>query len=387
MKVVLSHDWLVGMRGGEKCLEAICRIFPDSEIFTLFHAKKSVTPFLESKRIHASILQSFPFAPKVYKHYLPLYPAAVRAFQTPECRLMISVSHCAAKGLRKPSPDTVHICYCLTPMRYAWLFFEEYFSHYPVPLRWIIQWVLGRLRRWDQGTNRGVTHFIAISECVKKRIKSFYGREASVIYPPVDTDFYTPSSDTRGDFYLTVSALVPYKRIDFLVDAFTASGEKLLVIGDGPLRTRLEKRAGPSIQFLGAQRDTEIRRYYRTCKAFVFPSLEDFGIAPLEAQACGAPVIAFAGGGAIETVIQGETGLFFKEQNAASLERALARFSKITWDPRRIRQHAERFSTRRFEREFQQAVYERLEGQPTRQDERPSKGSLLSTLTPEGIAE
>ena len=354
MRVALSHDWLNGMRGGEKCLESLIRLYPDSRIYTLLHEKNKLSGLIESRPIETSFLQKLPWGIQRYKVYLPIFPMAARSLKVKDCDLMISTNHCVAKGIRKPRPTTPHICYCFTPMRYAWLFFDEYFGSQPAWVKAVLNGILGKLRNWDLENSKDVTHFIAISEHIKKRIRRFYGREAAVIYPPVDTDFFVPSADIRGDFYLIVSALVPYKRVDLAIRAFNELGLKLVVIGNGPERKRLEKIAGPTIEFLGWTSDEEIRRTYRTCKALIFPGEEDFGIVPVEAQACGAPVVAFREGGALETVIQGETGVFFDEQSALSLKQAVIEARTIRWDSALIRKNAERFGEDRFRREFKE---------------------------------
>lgn len=358
MKVALSHDWLNGMRGGEKCLEAIIRIFPDAEIYTLLHKPGAVSHTIESCRIHTSFIQKLPWAMRHYRYFLALFPLAVSRLKTTGKDILISVSHCAAKGIPKPGPSAPHISYCLTPMRYAWLFFDAYFGHYPPPLRWAIRWILKQMRNWDLERNRDITHFIAISKHVQRRIRNYYGREARVIYPPVDTEFFTPGEARREDHFLIVSSLVPYKQIDLAVEAFNAMRKKLIVIGEGPLRRKLEQKAGPTVHFLGARSDEVIREYYRTSRALVFPGEEDFGIVPLEAQACGAPVVALGRGGALETVIPDETGVFFYEESVESLKRAIERASAAAWRPDLIRRNAERFSIDRFESEFRGALGE-----------------------------
>lgn len=357
-QAALSHDWLTGMRGGEKCLESIIRVFPKSEIYTLFRKPGALCPAIESRPIHTSWLQRIPGVLKLYKLFLPFFPGAVETFR-PSGDVVISTSHCVAKGIR-PERGTPHVCYCFTPMRYAWLFFDEYFGRYPAPVKAVIRRLLASLRDWDRRTSSRVTEFIAISHHVRKRIKEFYGREASVIYPPADTEFYSPAAETRGNFYLIVSALVPYKRVDLAIEAFNRMGKKLVVIGSGPERERLQKLAGPTIEFLGWQSDEKIRSYYRSCRALIFPGEEDFGIVPVEAQACGAPVIALAVGGALETVTP-KTGVFFEKPDMAPLIRAVGEMEAAVWDAGEIRRNAERFGRERFEREIRDAVMKAVE--------------------------
>ncbi len=363
MKVLFAHDWLTGMRGGEKCLEDLVRLYPDSEIHTLLRVPRAVSEVIESRPIRTSFLQKIPAIEKNYKLCLPLFPLAIRSLPAYQADLVVSVSHCAAKGIRVPE-GAKHICYILTPMRYAWLFFDEYFGGFPAPVRALIRPLLAALRRWDRSTSQSVTRFIAISRHVADRVNRFYGREASVIYPPVDVDFYTPSDRKRGEFCVLVSALVPYKRVDLAIRAFNELGAKLVVIGTGPERDRLQKMAGPTIEFLGWKTNAEIREFYRSCEALIFPGEEDFGIVPVEAQACGAPVVAFARGGALETVVDGKTGVFFDELTTFALKKAVEDARSRRWDAAAIRAHASTFSNERFRREFAEAVEETLSAQP-----------------------
>ena len=348
LKVAFSHDWLNGMRGGEKCLEALAEIYPDAELFTLFLDRRRISTALLKHTIHVSSLQNVPGVLSAYRYCLPFFPAAIRSFGTPKADLVISTSHCVAKGLRK-GPGAKHLCYCFTPMRYAWLFFEDYFGGRDPLSRFAIKGILRSLRRWDVEANTQVDSFVAISKHVQKRILDFYDREAKVIYPPVDTEFYTPdATETRGDAYLIVSALVPYKRADLAVRALKRMGRKLVVIGDGPERAALQKMAGPHTLFLGRQPDEILRDHYRRTRALIFPGEEDFGIVPVEAQSCGAPVIAFARGGALETVNE-RTGVFFNEPSEDSLIDAIERLESRAMDPAEIRANVLRFGRRRFQ--------------------------------------
>jgi glycosyltransferase involved in cell wall biosynthesis len=303
--VALVHDWLTGMRGGEKCLEMLCREFPRAALYTLIHRRGALSPVIESMDIRTSPLQHVPGVFRHYRHLLPVMPLAARAWRPGAVDLVISLSHCVAKAVVPPA-GVPHVCYCFTPMRYAWQAQETYlesWSRRPVR-RTLARAMLGRLRRWDQTTARRVSHFVAISRTVRERIARCYGRESLVIEPPVDVAFYTPdpTNRPRHDAYLVVSALVSYKRIDHAVAACTRSRRRLVVIGDGPERRRLEAMAGPDVLFLGWQPDEVIRNHYRHCRALLFPGEEDFGIVPVEALACGAPVIALGRGGAAETV-------------------------------------------------------------------------------------
>ena len=304
LRVALVHDWLTGMRGGEKCLEVLCRSFPHSTLYTLIHRRGTLSPTIESMRIQTSQLQLIPGVFRYYRHLLPLMPLATRAWRIRDVDLVISLSHCVAKAIVPPL-GVPHICYCFTPMRYAWQGRDTYLESWSDrPVRRVLaRMMLTGLRRWDFKTASRVSHFVAISETVRERIARCYGRESRVIQPPADVTFYTPEpAIPRDDFYLVVSALVPYKRIDQAVVACTRTNRRLIVIGEGPERPRLAGLAGPTVQFLGWQPDEVIRDHYRRSRALLFPGEEDFGIVPIEALACGAPIIALARGGVAETV-------------------------------------------------------------------------------------
>jgi glycosyltransferase involved in cell wall biosynthesis len=354
-RVALVHDWLTGMRGGERCLEVFCELYPDADLYTLLHLPGSVSPIIERRRIVTSFVQKLPEAARRYRYYLPLFPAAIGRFDFRGYDLVLSSSHCVAKGAR-PAPGAVHICYCFTPMRYVWDMYDEYFgAHAGLGTRTIMPAVAAALRWWDERTSRRVKHFVAISRHVAARIQRFYGRPADVIYPPVDVQRFPPTEEDPEDFYLVVSALAPYKRIDLAVEAANRLGRRLLIVGTGPEEARLRARAGRTVEFLGWRDDVAIADLYRRCRALLFPGLEDFGITPLEAMAAGRPVIAFAGGGALETVtpLEGEeppTGVFFAEQTVDALvgaiERAEAAASRF--HPKTLRARAELFDRPRF---------------------------------------
>ncbi len=384
-RICLVHDWLTGMRGGEKCLELLCQRWPDADLFTLLHAQGSTSHSIESMRIHTSPLQRLPGIRRYYRYCLPVMPWAMRRLRvSADADLVISLSHAVAKGIDNPH-GVPHVCYCFTPMRYAWHLRADYLrphphqpermpsGHWGRPRTW---WrsgqesILARLRQWDQRTSRSVTHFVAISRTVANRIQECYGRESQVIFPPVNVEYYTPSHQPREDFYLCVSALVPYKRIELAVEACRRSGRRLIVIGTGPETRRLRRRASSEIQFLGWQPDDVIRDHLRRCRALLFPGHEDFGIVPVEAQACGTAVIAFRRGGATETVIEPTketpgTGFFFEEQTADSLATAMERFEQFhAWfDPQLARANAERFSQARFVQELSGYVEQILSGE------------------------
>ncbi len=358
-RVMLAHDWLTGMRGGERVLETIGTAFPEAPIYTLIYRPDRVSPAIRRHPVTVSWLQRLPGIGRYYRYALPLFPGAIERLRPVAAGLLISTSHCVAKGLRPP-PGARHLCYCFTPMRYAWMFWEEYFGAHPVR-RAAAAPVLRRLRAWDRAASERVDRFVALSQTVRERIRRFYGREADVVYPPVRTDYWTPGgadSDpaaggtpplpTPGSYDLVVSALVPYKRIDLAVRAYTRLGFPLSIVGTGPEYARLRRLAGPTIAFLGRCPDDALRRLYRGCRLLVFPGEEDFGLVPVEAQACGRPVVAFGRGGARETVDPGRTGVLFAEQTEASLLDAVDAAAAAAWDTAAIRAQAERFGEAAF---------------------------------------
>jgi glycosyltransferase involved in cell wall biosynthesis len=360
MKVAIVHDWLTGMRGGEKCLEVFVRLFPQADLYTLLHVKNSVSPEIENRKIKVSFLQNLPFIQSRYRYYLPLMPFAISGFDLRDYDLVLSSSHCVAKAVRV-SPKTLHVCYCHTPMRYIWDQFDQYFARPGSPklTSLVMKLIAPSLRRWDVRMNRHVDFFIANSQHVQKRIKKYYERESSVIYPPVDTDYFKPQGKEKGDFFLILSAFAPYKRVDLAVEAFNKLGYPLVVIGTGQDEERLRRLANKNIQFKGWLEAEEIRSYLGRCRALIFPGEEDFGITPVEAQAMGRPVIAYGKGGALETVVtssgrvDGEplsrsaTGVFFDEPTVNALVQAVSHFETIesSFDPDLIRQHAQKFDT------------------------------------------
>lgn len=354
LDVVLAHDWLTGMRGGERILEILCELFPRAPVYTLICNPDRISPRITGHRIVTSWLQRVPGIFQYYRYFLPLFPSAVERWAPPPADLIISTSHCVAKGIR-PRPGTRHLCYCLTPMRYVWGFHEEYFGPHPLR-RALARPLLARLRRWDVETARRVTRFVAISQNVQRRIESCYSRPADVVYPPVDTDFWTPAQVEPGGFDLVVSALVPYKRVDLAVSAYTRLGYPLKIVGTGPEASRLRKLAGPNVEFLGWLPDVAVRDLYRRCRCVVFPGEEDFGLVPLEAQACGRPVVAFARGGVLESVEEDLTGVFFDDQDEVSLLAAVEECAARAWDRAAIRANAERFSIAHFVEDFAAAV-------------------------------
>lgn len=348
LNVALAHDWLTGMRGGEKCLELLCAGFPRAPLYTLLRKPGAVSRRIEARPIHTSLLQRIPGIASHYRWWLPTFPFIVDRFAPIEADLLVSTSHCAAKALRVRRPGK-HLCYCFTPMRYAWTFHDEYLGSRSLK-RALAAPVLARLRDWDRRVCDRVDRFIGISRHVCDRIRRFYGRDADLVYPPVDIDFYTPGDPGQrsGAFDLIVSALVPYKRVDLAVRAYSRRGFPLKIVGVGTETARLRAMAGPNVQFLGWRSNEEIRDLYRACRLLVFPGEEDFGIVPLEAQACGAPVVAYAKGGALESLVPDETAIFFEEQTEDALLAAVDRAAARSWDAARIRRNAERFSPQAF---------------------------------------
>lgn len=356
MRVALIHDWLTGMRGGERVLEGLIDLFPDSEIFTLVHRPGKVSPKIEARPIHTSFVNALPAAYRAYRYYLPLFPSAIQRFDLRGFDLVISVSHCVAKGVRVPV-GVPHLCYCLTPMRYVWDLYDVYFGPgraNPV-VRAAMAVVAPRLRRWDVESARRVTRFVAISRHVQERIKRVYGREAGIVYPPVAVERFQPAA-RREDFYLTVSALVPYKRLDVIVEAFNRLGRRLIVVGEGSEYRRLAQRAGGNITLTKWLPDDEVADLMGRCRAFVYAAAEDFGIVLAEAQAAGAPVIAYGVGGAAEIVRDGETGVLFRSQSPEAVVEGVTRFQSLTFDTAVVAGSAARFTKERFARTFLEEV-------------------------------
>ncbi len=354
-RIALVHDWLTGMRGGELVLEAIAELFPQAELFTLLCFPKKISPVLAQLKSHVSWLQKVPGIEKKYRYFLPLMPAIIESFDLTGFDTVISSSHCVAKGIRKALGAT-HVSYVHAPMRYMWSRYEDYFSGGKVsfPVRYAARWMRRPLQRWDQrvSTPERIDHLIANSRFIAQEIQSVYQRKASVIYPFVERSRFGRPRQVR-DFYLIVSALVPYKRIDLAVEACSRLKRPLIIIGSGPEEKRLKHRAGSTVTFLGHLSNVAIAEFYSQCKALIFPGIEDFGITPLEAMAAGAPVIAFRGGGVQETVTE-KTGFFFSDALVESLIEGIQTFeknSKIISETE-CRARAAEFSKERFQREF-----------------------------------
>jgi len=341
------------MRGGEKVLLSLARLYPEAPIFTLLHVRGSVAPELESRQIRTSFVQRLPGAARHYRQYLPLFPSAAESFDLRGFELVLSSSHCAAKGVR-PAPGALHLCYCHTPMRYVWDRYDDYFGPGRVsPIaRLVIRPLAARLRAWDAQSAARVHHFAANSAYVAARIRRYYGRDSIVIPPPVDTDFFTPGNESAGGYDLVVSALAPYKRLELALEAYRGSGRRLKIVGTGPEAGRLRALAPAEVEFLGYVADTELRELYRGCRALLMPGVEDAGIVPLEALACGRPAIVFGEGGGAESVEHGRTGLVFHEPTPAALRAALASLENARFDRLALRARAEAQSTGRFEEQI-----------------------------------
>jgi len=348
--VVLVHDWLTGMRGGEKVLLELCRLFPEAPVYTLLWNCGTVDAEIEQRVAGESFLAKLPGARRGYRNYLPLFPAAVRSLRLPPADLVVSTSHAVAHAVRVP-PGAVHVSYIHTPMRYAWGFAPGPAD----PLRrFALAAVRPGLKSFDRRAVQRVDHLIANSRNVARRIRQVWSREAEVIHPPVDVeffdvDFFDGDPDApREDFYLVAGSLEPSKRVDLALAATARLGRPLVAAGDGTQSRSLRARAGKDVRFLGRVTDEELRSLYRRCRALLLPGEEDFGIVPVEAQACGAPVVAYRAGGALETVRDGATGILFGAQTSQSMADAIERSERIEWDRRVIRAHAEAFSRSAF---------------------------------------
>jgi glycosyltransferase involved in cell wall biosynthesis len=364
MRVALAHDWVVGLRGGEKVLDELAHLYPRADLHTLFYAPGTTTDAIDRLSVHASALSRLPLASRHYRKLLPLMPRAVESLRIAPCDVVVSSSHCVAKGVLAP-PGAAHLCYCFTPMRYVWDQADAYLGR---GLRRTLATPLVRyLRRWDEESSgpERVTRFVAISTAVAKRIEQHYGRDADVIHPPVAVDRIECASGPPEDFFLLVGGFVPYKRESLAIQAFARLGVPLVVAGDGPARARLMRDAPPHVHFVGRVSDDVLHDLYRRCRALIYPQEEDFGIVAVEAQAAGRPVIAFGRGGALDTVVPpgGEhqtppTGLFFTDDSEDALIDAVERFERAAgdFDPKAIRSWAERFSRARFRRELAAAV-------------------------------
>lgn len=360
-RAAFVQDWLTGMRGGEKVLAAMLPLLPEAPIFTLFHLPGSVDADIEARRIETSFLQRAPGLRRHYRRYLPLFPAAAEDLDLAGYDLVVSTSHCVAKGVIPP-PGSFHLCYCHTPMRYVWDQERVYFPRRRGPLGVVRRLVLGRLRAWDVLSSSRVDRFLANSRFVAARIRRYYGRRAEVVPPPVDTGFFTPDGSRRRPFALMIAALSPYKRIEVAMEACRRLGLELRVVGDGPERRRLARRAGRGAVFLGRVPASELRTLYRTAELFLQPGVEDFGISSVEALGCGAPVVALGRGGVLDVVEHGVHGVLYDDVGDDGIEAlmtAIDRARQIRFNPDELRHRAEAFSVARFQEEMRRQLARR----------------------------
>jgi glycosyltransferase involved in cell wall biosynthesis len=363
MRIAFVHEWLVTYAGSERVLEQMLTCFPDADLFSLIDFLPEADRFhILNKSVRTTFIQRLPFAKTKYRQYLPLMPLAIEQLDVSGYDVVISSNHAVAKGVIT-GPDQLHICMCYSPIRYAWDLQHQYLSESGLDSGlkgWIAKWMLHKIRLWDARSEKGVDHFIAISRFIARRIWKVYRRDSAVIYPPVDVESFV-LKEQKEDFYLAASRMVPYKKMELIVEAFLAMPyKKLIVIGDGPDFAKIRAKAGPNVTLMGYQEFEVLRDYMQRAKAFIFAAEEDFGIAPIEAQACGTPVIAYAKGGATETIKGLEcadpTGVFFETQTVAAIVDAVARFEKIVISPRACRDNAMRFSVDRFLKEFAEFV-------------------------------
>jgi glycosyltransferase involved in cell wall biosynthesis len=371
--VALVHDWLTGMRGGERVLEAIAGLYPWAPIYTLFHFRGSVSPALEAHPIFTSFLQRWPGARRHYRRYLPLFPAAIESFNLGLYDLVISSSHAVAKGAI-PAPGAFHVCYCHTPMRYAWDQEHDYFPRRRGAAALLRGLALSALRAWDVASAARVDLFVANSRFVARRVERYYGRRAEVVPPPVDVDFFTPGEGGRGagggDYCLAVAALSPYKKLDVAIDACARAGIELRIVGEGPERKRLRWQVGRGARLLGRLDRDALRDQLRGARCLVQAGVEDFGIAAVEALACGTPVVALGRGGVLDIVEDGVHGVLCADEReagaqAAALAAGIDKCARIGWNTRDLRGRAEGFSFKRFIDRFRALLAERVPGRGT----------------------
>ncbi len=366
MKKALIHDWFSTYAGAEKCVESFTNIWDDFEIYSLIDFLKGADrdKILKGKHAHTSFIQKLPFAKDKYRNYLPLFPLAIEQFDLSGYDVVLSSSHAVAKGVLTHS-NQLHIAYVHTPIRYAWDLYHQYLRESGLDrgLKGMLaKYFLHKIRLWDASTANRVDHYVANSRYIARRIQKTYGKPSDVIYPPVDVDKFT-LREAKEEFYLTASRMVPYKKIDLIVEAFSQTDKKLLVIGDGPDMAKIKSKAGKNVELLGFADDKTMADLMGRARAFVFAAEEDFGITPVEAQACGTPVICFGRGGARETVRDGESGLYFMEQNAKELLAAVAKFEQNydKFEPAKIRENSLKFSRARFEAEIKSYVEKKYE--------------------------
>lgn len=350
-KTAIIHDWLNGMRGGEKVLEVLLDIFPDADIFTLFLEEEKISEKIKAHKIFPSSLNKYRLIRSHYKYFLPLFPSTIEAFDLKDYDVVISISHCAAKGVI-PHPGALHIGYINSPMRYAWDRYYTYFGNVKGLKKYFIKKQMSKLRTWDVASSSRVDYFAANSRFIQQRIWRYYRREAAVIHPPVDTEGFQPGTNPRKDFFLTVSALVPYKEVDLLVETFNQTGDRLIIVGKGSEEKKLKRRARKNIEFKKDIPREELVQLYQEATAFVYAGVEDFGIVFVEAQACGTPVVAYKKGGVLDIVTK-DTGILYQQQTPNHLIDAIEKIKKNTFNPSFIRQNSLKFSRENFKRKFE----------------------------------
>ena len=378
MKVALVHDYLNQMGGAERVVMAFHQIFPDAPIYTSIYDPQRVDPAFQEMDIRTSFMQKFPLVTRHHQPYLPFYPFAMESLDLRDFELVLSSSSAFGKGVIT-RPGTMHICYCHTPMRWCWNY-REYVEREQLGgmARRVLPFLITGLRMWDQVSAMRVDHFIANSPVVAERIQKYYRRDAVVIPPPVEVSRFSFDPDIEvEDYFLIISRLIPYKRIDLAIEACNRLRLPLVIIGDGRDLERLKRLAGPTIRFLGRLSDQEVLHYYARCRALLFPGEEDFGITPLEAQACGRPVIAYGSGGALASVVEGITGVFFYEQTVDSLATALASFDERRYEPQTIRSHALEFDMPRFHRRILQFIEAKMNERKPKELRTPTNELVL----------
>lgn len=364
MKVAIVHDWLTNYGGAERVVEQLLKIYPDADIYTLVYDKKKMEKVFPPEKVHTSFVQKIPFSRKLYTKFLSLMPKAFESFDLTSYNLVIASSSSCAKGVIT-SPDTAFLAYIHTPMRYAWDLYFDYFKRSGKLTQFFMKRQMGYIRQWDFISSQRIDALIANSSYIKRRIKKFWNRDSQVIFPPVNTETLCPNGKPAEDFYIAFSRLVPYKRIDIAISACGELGKNLIVIGSGSQEKKLKELSKnyktANIQFLGRISDDEVKSYLQRCRALLFCAEEDFGIIPVETQACGRPVIAYKKGGALETVRDGITGLFFEEQTTSSLKAAIEKFETLDKEGQfktdEITKHAQTFSAERFRLQIKNAVY------------------------------
>lgn len=359
MRIAIVHDYLNQLGGAERIVSALHEIYPEAPIYTSIYDEKKMPKVFQKMDIRTSFMQNFPFVFQLFRYYLLFYPLAFESFDLSEYDLIISSSSAWAKGVKKKQ-NQIHICYCHTPMRFVWRY-EDYVKreNFGPFIKSILPFILDPIKRWDLENTKSVDFFIANSKTVAGRIQKIYGRESVIINPPVDCSFYQPSNVDQ-DYFLIVSRLNTYKRIDIVVEAFNELELPLKIIGEGPDRRNLEKIAKSNIEFLGRRPDLEVAKHLAQCRAVIFPGEEDFGIVPLEAMASGRPAIAYKAGGAKETIIEGETGILFEKQDTDSLKRALQRFQFEVFDKKRIREHALKYDKEIFKQKIRDFINDKI---------------------------